>query len=244
MNTRLAIARATLCITTLCITTLCMTVTSAHADEGDDPLSRVAITYDYAHRTTTGVQTKDAFSRPLDETRTSTQSIHAVGFHALLWSPQNGTLQGHLPALQGDAQIGYVTQDDEQSPGEDTGGGLGGIKVTTPWSLVDLGWLRVGAGFGFGIVYEFGTADPDVNEWHGIDFDLAFNLTAEAMLGGITVRGAYDNAFYGIMYDSQHRARVFVDWSWLTLGAEYRVTDMGRGAEYTQIGAMAGISVY
>lgn len=230
-------------LTSPALLALALLAPTARADETDDPFSRMAITYDYALRTTTEVPLKDEFSRETGETRTASQSIHAVGFHPILWSPQNGTLLGHLPALQADALIGYVTTDDEQSPGEDTGGGIGGIKITTPWALIDWSWLRVGAGFGFGIVYELGTADPGVHDYHGLDFDLAFNATAEVMLAGFTVRAAYDHSLGGVMFEGQQRARVFADWSWITAGAELRLTDIGRGAEYTQIGASVGFQV-
>lgn len=110
-----------------------------------------------------------------------------------------------------------------------------------PRSLVDLGWLRVGADSG--IVSGLGAAAPDLTDWHGIDVDLALDATAEATLGAFTVRGAYDHASHGIRYARQHRARPFADYPWLTLGADYPITDIGRGAASTPIGATAGISV-
>lgn len=227
------------------LTLVTTSTTIAHAEPPDDPLSRLSVTYDYLHRTTTGVEARDNFATATGERRTSEQSIHALGFHVILWRPQNQTLLGHLPAITMDALAGYMTEDPEQSPGEETGGGIFGFKSAFPWSLVDLGWLRFGAGLGFGIIYELGSADPQLHEYHGLDFDLAFNATAEVVLpGDFTLRLGYDRAFFGVMYESQHRLRALVDWEFLTAGVDARFTDMGQGAGYDQIGGSVGFEFY
>lgn len=184
-----------------------------------------------------------------DKWTRSSASASSYSFtgRGVLWSPINKTALGHMPSINLDFRLGWWGAADGYAGNADdaSGGMLWYTKMSFPWTLVDLSWLRFGAGFGFGIGYEMGTPEPLGYNYWGIDFDgfgglnLAWYPGGNA--GGTIVDLTYEYAPFGSMGEGQHRFRAMSNVGWIGLGLRYWRTDLGNEQTMDDFGVLAGV---
>lgn len=212
-----------------------------------EPFTWNMIGLEYTDRTFGGIPQYDKDGKELVGKPTQSVSQHtwAATMRGTLYSPWNRTALGHTPGINYDLQIGSYSE--ASIPNKKYAGGEGGFvfgfKTGYPWALYDNSWMRVGAGFGFGIMYHIGILDPANANYQGLDFDGFGTVHADFKLAGsMKVHATYEHAPFNVAFGDQKRVNATFSWTWLAVSLRYAHSNLTDKMTMTNLGTVVGIA--
>lgn len=213
----------------------------------DEPFTWNMLGVEYTDRAFDGIPQYDKDGKELagKPTQTVRQHTWAATMRGTLYSPWNRTALGHTPGINYDLQIGSYSE--ATIPNAKFVGGEGGFvfgfKTGYPWALYNNEWLRVGAGFGFGIMYHIGVLDPAKASFEGLDFDGFGTIHADLKLpGAMKVHATYEHAPFNVAFGDQKRVNATFSWTWLAVSLRYAYSNLNDKMTMTNLGTIVGIA--